>query len=1340
MKAIPRFLPWLLALCLLAALPLRGTAECTRPAVVVGPIQALHPNLPGLSVQGKVFAVGEQTEIVGMQGNLLRFADLAPGDTVEVSFCPVNSTTTTRPPVATRILVMDTTLPPPAPPICGRITALDPAGRTLSIAGTSILVSPETKYFDAVGRAIAFDDLEVDAKACVTLARSMLTVLIAAEVRLLPENIILEGRIDGISATERVIAVAGKRVRVTDQTIISAAPPENTRPFVDAPQVLLTFEDLEVGQLVRVEAVMRSGALPVALAIHVRPSLPPLVVLEGRVGAVSPEHRAFFVAERRVFTDEHTVQRFRDGSPATFADIVVGLHVRAEAVEQAAENGTVRLMARRVTLSRENDPNRIAGLIVAIDPQAQSFQAAGRDVWTHRGTVLRTHDGVRLTFADLAVGQFVEVTGQPVPTFAPTERPILSADEVVVRRPVVAPRIVEGPIFALHPERRVLVVNGIPIQTTNATIYVAGTTDRAIGFDDLRVGDLVSVEVEAALQPTETNTGPSLLLRAVKVTLLKRAELPGPPVTLRGAIERLDADSRTLVVDGSRVLVGEQTIIFTKDGSEPATDTTNLGIAGTRLTFEDLAVGMKVLVEGRLTANDSIAARLIAVLPDEPACIRGTVEGRIAELLPVIMIYPPIYAFQVGDKVVVADQHTVVKESDGRIIRPIDLTVDDPIRAAGCLDERGTLKASLIVRQVAGVLPPPPSPCVIDTFFVGPVDSVAAGGSSLVVDGVEVRLSSATRVLDAAGAPLAVADIVPGSIVRVDGKLLTLRVVAACTIRVLPERPDGVRPNRVRGPVVEIDAEARALLVDDTRVETTNTTRIVTRRGAELAFEDLRVGMLVDAVGRFSGANVLVAEAIRVQEETLPNLAVAMAHGFVRAVSDAGLTVGDDAVRLTTDTRIRGFRGEEATVADLVVGTFVHVRGTRAEDGALDARAVQVHYPVVHALDPANATFTANRTVFSTTSTTDFRDAEGNALTYADLTLGDLVSIRAEAVADSLVALAVVRHATVRAQPPNDLFDAARNFIDREGRPHVSVPRPGNSFGSVELPRDAFLAEPNTLHEVRARIASNLTDPAGVPVMRLRTNLASHERATEFVVTSIGPRQFAPLADGRDFLAFVSFPVESDQQALDARRWYPSLDLLSFGPDDVADAAFRLENIEVRPVAADRVHVVRTLLADRFAGGSNGWMFVANPTLFTPPRAHVGEQGTLELVAADTWCFGSWIKETGVALEAGRLYRARFFVRAASSDPTRVATFRLRLNSSDYQLASLTVVESVGAASESPAGTLRVYDVYLAAPEDLAPGVTLQAAFDLLNFAPGKDLQSPIALEQMQLEEILLLP
>jgi hypothetical protein len=687
-----------------------------------------------------------------------------------------------------------------------------------------------------------------------------------------------------------------------------------------------------------------------------------------------------------------------------------------------------------------------------------------------------------------------------------------------------------------------------------------------------------------------------------------------------------------------------------------------------------------------------------------------------------------------------ADQHTVVKESGGRTIRASDLVVGDSIRAEGCLGAGDVLQARLIVRQVPGIVPPPPSPCATDTFFVGPVASVAVDGSSLVVDEVEVRVSSVTRVVDAAGLPLAVADIAPGALVRVEGKLLTLRVVAACTIRVLPERPDGVRPNRVRGPIVEIDAAARALLVDDTRVETTNTTRIMTRRGAEFAFMDLRVGMLVEAVGRFAEANVLVAEAIRVQEEILPNPDGAIAHGFVLAVAGATLTVGDDTVRLAPETRIRGFRGEDATAADLVVGTFVHVRGRRTDDGALVARAVQVHYPVVHALDPANSSFTANRTVFGTTPATDFRDADGNALTYADLTLGDLVSIRAEAIADALVALAVVRHGTVRPQPPNDLFDAARNFIDRQGRPHVSVPRPGNAFGSVELPRDAFLAEPNTLYEVRARIASNLADPVGVPVMRLRTNLASHERATEFVVTSIGPRQFAPLADGRDFLALVSFPIEGDQQALDARRWYPSLDLLSFGPDDVADAAFRLENLEVHPVAADRVHVVRTLRTERFAGGSNGWMFVANPTLFTPPRAHVGEQGTLELAAADSWCFGSWVKETGVALEAGRLYRARYFVRAAAADPTRVPTFRLRLNSSDYQLASLAVVESVGAATESPAGTLRVYDVYLAAPDDLAPGVTLQAAFDLLNFAPGKDLQAPIALEQVQLEEVLLLP
>jgi hypothetical protein len=132
-------------------------------------------------------------------------------------------------------------------------------------------------------------------------------------------------------------------------------------------------------------------------------------------------------------------------------------------------------------------------------------------------------------------------------------------------------------------------------------------------------------------------------------------------------------------------------------------------------------------------------------------------------------------------------------------------------------------------------------------------------------------------------------------------------------------------------------------------------------------------------------------------------------------------------------------------------------------------------------------------------------------------------------------------------------------------------------------------------------------------------------------------------------------------------------------------------------------HTVPGIFAEPyFVQSSTGLMIFANDRA----NNNAGGKGVV---------FGGWTKEiSDVVVNSGETYRAEFHVTsvATAANRNRVPTFRLRIADPNLSHMATTVVESNGAAMNSPiAGETKIYTIVYTVPPGISNG-RLNASFD----------------------------
>ncbi|MHA2646885.1 MAG: DUF4382 domain-containing protein, partial [bacterium JZ-2024 1] len=333
-----------------------------------------------------------------------------------------------------------------------------------------------------------------------------------------------------------------------------------------------------------------------------------------------------------------------------------------------------------------------------------------------------------------------------------------------------------------------------------------------------------------------------------------------------------------------------------------------------------------------------------------------------------------------------------------------------------------------------------------------------------------VAITDRTQIRTPDGTPLTIDDLRVGQFTKVTGVWRSADIFEAFTMIVSDQGPP--QTEHIEGVIVEINAFQRILSVavqpipwsmgpapsDPTgdapvrlvRVRVTDETVITGPDGTPLSFENLAIGMYIEATGRFDG-DLFVAATIYVLDG--PPAGVWFA-GTIREKDDANrilildfaqTPIGDPGgmelpplrIKVTEDTQIEDSSGNPMTWNDLAVGMFIHGEGTPSPEEML----IVAHIIRVGEVPPPPPAHLAGRIVdirpetqsfvlafpggggisppgggggfqpmdagspgqpperlveVFTDEDTEFLDADGSVISFGDLQIGDFVECAGE--------------------------------------------------------------------------------------------------------------------------------------------------------------------------------------------------------------------------------------------------------------------------------------------------------------------------------------------------------
>jgi hypothetical protein len=981
----------------------------------------------------------------------------------------------------------------------------------------------------------------------------------------------------------------------------------------------IAFADLVAGP---VEVKGRPGTPGTFIATKIKQENGTEIEVHGPIAAISPEAGTFTLGGGLIIQTTPTTQFLDDNNnPVGFGAFTVGSFIEA----QGTREGNI-LTASKVKIEDRNDDDNFAvefrGRCEAIDYAARTLRVGNQNVVATTGTRILDDNNNPIAFADLALGQFLEVEGARLANGTIDAMKIKQDD---------GPGDGGAPGFSIEfraelreiADGTLLVGNRI-VRTTPTTLYF-GYDNEPITAADLAVGEFL--EVEGRREPDGS----------VTATRIKKEDRVGFGFEFR---------ARLTGIDGTALLLGPARV-------ETTATTVYLNSSNQPITFGDLAVGQLLEVEGNRLSDGTLVARK-------------------------------------------------VKQEDGN--------------TSGC--------AHLVE-------------------FSGPIATIDVATGVLSIGSRVVLVDGNTKLKDAAGNTITLDQFKAGDLVKVEGNFNAEGDVIACELKKRLHDGNGGDPGttRIFGDIGTIDTAALTFTIGDVTVEATAETEIRSRRGRVLAFSDLQPGFTVLVRGRALGNGRFAARRIRVMDEsTEPEGPIGRTHGVVSAADlPTSMTIGNKTILLTANPEVRSFENTPITVNDLGVGDFLEVRGTVTGDNTITAASIRVRGSVLESIDLATQTLSVGAVDVSWTTATIFLERGAGPIAPEDLAVGDLLKVSGTRTATGIDARRIERLSAIRFSRSIPGFTATVPSVE-DGRPQIRSTDNQRTFGFVETSGDSFAATPNFIYEVTARISTDIASRSQVPVVRLRANNQSFQKGALVNIDSQQDGRFSPVPAGTEYKFYFAPALPPANATAANDDWFTSMDLLNVGGQDAANASLRLDAIRTRAIPVGKVRSTAVLARYDFTEGSEGWYSGGAPGFFTEAISRSGLTGTLDLAQVDTNTFGFWTGDTGVVPQSGGLYRGRFLVRSASSDPSRVPSFRVRLNLSSFQLAGVAAVESIGSGEESPDAEGRYYDVYLHIPGSVVANDSILASFDLLGFFDDDDRNVPISLDSFTLEKVVIDP
>ncbi|MCB0717807.1 MAG: T9SS type A sorting domain-containing protein [Bacteroidetes bacterium] len=594
------------------------------------------------------------------------------------------------------------------------------------------------------------------------------------------------------------------------------------------------------------------------------------------------------VSERRIFVNNDTEIVDQNGNLLDFSELKIGDRV----VVNISVSFSGELIARRIQRRSPNTDIALRGKIQEI--RETQLVLLERTVIADSATVVRDEYGQLIRFSQLAVGDLISVKGTLL-----DDNSILAA---VIQRESSHPDEYEfsGAIQELREGSFVLLGRHIGV---NDSTEIIGKNGEPIRFADLRVGMLIHV---VAFVP-ETDQY-EFMAKRIKVVEDSR-------IVVEGSIEEII--ERTVVVEGIPFRVVEDTKIVT--------------LAGAELTFSDLRVGFRVVVEGTATntSNQLVALRIVVLRPSvEYRTITGFIE-RIGELDIVV-----------NNHLIDVSDRTEIIGVNGDVIKFSQLEVGMRVQVRAvvfALADTPALEPVLVAERIQ-VLPPR------ETRVVGRIREVSE--TSIVIASVRAAITPETRILNEAGDPIGIDALEVGALAAMH-VVKTSDGVVATRIRLLPRLEDEVG---VAGVLEAIEDSSLVILGQSFHVLPNTVSRDVD--GTKIAFTDLEIGRPVALRGELLAGGTLVALHV---QELRNDVKTIKALGPIESVGTSTLEVIGVHFFVDGSTKIYDLNRNEVSLANLNVGQTVLVNAEGQPNGTRLAKTVQLLDVVVSSGDLAVA-------------------------------------------------------------------------------------------------------------------------------------------------------------------------------------------------------------------------------------------------------------------------------------------------------------------------------------------------------------------------------------------------
>ncbi len=513
----------------------------------------------------------------------------------------------------------------------GTIQAKSDSSITVNLL--EIFVDSSTEIKNGEHETLTFADLNVGDFVKVEASAGVLGKLFASEIRLFDGNMDFEfnGSITAISSNS--LTVNGTEIFVDSNTVI-----------LTRFHAALQFSDLKIGDNVFIKADLDTSSQYLASVIWVETQNTNYEIeIEGTIQTTS--ETSITVQNVEFFVDSNTIIVAEEHGLIQFGELAVGQEVEVRGFLR--EDSTYLALVIKVEDDDyTSDDLEFEGPITEIG--LDFLVVSNVTCYVDSSTVIFTHHGTMLGFADLSVGDIVEIKAvlQEDGTYK-AMRIKLENDEDEIE--------VAGTIDFIGSDN--FTVGGFTIYVNSET-QIYNHEKENLTFGDLTVG--MFVKVKAYFQ------NENYYAFKIKVKNENR-----PEIHITGSIDLIAGD--TITVKGVVFVTDQNTEFFANNKIE--------------ITINDLKVGQIVNVEGSVQDDNSYYAQRVKVENFWRSAV--IVEGTIDSL--------GVNSIKVSDKLFIVDSTTVIWGHGGvGVIDFLSLTLGMKVEIKGIVNANGVLVAKLI--------------------------------------------------------------------------------------------------------------------------------------------------------------------------------------------------------------------------------------------------------------------------------------------------------------------------------------------------------------------------------------------------------------------------------------------------------------------------------------------------------------------------------------------------------------------------------------------------------------------------------------------------------------------